>query len=80
MNVDFRGMIAVVTQRVENLSQAKVGQVDGNLFGRNSLSPKLDDRPDRRSGTLDDWLAAQDFIVGDDIEMLGFGRHDHESL
>src|SRR6185312_4950716 len=74
--VDFGGMVTVITQRVENLSQGKMWQVSGDLFWRNSLSPKLDYGPDRRSGALDYGLAAQDVIVSDDIEMFRFGCHE----
>lgn len=48
--LDFAPVVTVIAQRIKNLGERQMGKSIGNLFGRNSLTPQLNDGPHGRPG------------------------------
>jgi hypothetical protein len=75
MRIDLVLVIAVVTQRVENLSQTQMRQMPANIFWRRGLSPQFDYRSDGCPRSPDNWLATQNLIAASDVEMFSCSCH-----
>src|SRR5262249_45549537 len=78
--VDLVMMIAVITQRIEDLRERQVWQMLRNLFRRRAHSPDLNDCSNRCAGVFNDWLAAQNLSVGDDILMFCLFCHNQSAV
>src|SRR5258706_5310918 len=78
VSVDLLLMVAVVAERIEDLSEGEMGKPLGDLFGRDAEAPILDNGPNRCPRALYDGLAAEDLSVGDDVAV--FRGRGHRSL
>lgn len=61
--LNFRLVIAVITQGIKDLSQRQMWQVIGNSFGVRAQTPDFDNRTNRRARIFDNRLAAKNPIM-----------------
>ncbi len=54
VGVDFFLVVAIVTERIENLRQSQMRQGARQLFCGHAQPPSFDDRPNRRTSAQDD--------------------------
>ena len=69
-SIDLCGVVAVVTESIENLRQREMRQMPRNLFRGNTLSPEFDYRPHRRSRVSNDRFTAEDLVVRNNVVMF----------
>ena len=67
VRIDFVLMVAVITQRIEDLRERQVWQTLGDLFRRHAHPPDFYNCSNRRACAFDDWLTAQNLFVGNYI-------------
>src|SRR6185437_7495893 len=72
-------LVLVVAQRIKHLRECEMRQVSRYRLRRDPLTPQLDNGANWRAGADDNWLAMQDAIISDNIEMFGMLHHP-ESL
>ena len=70
VSIDLCGVVAVVTESIENLRQREMRQMPRNLFRGNTLSPEFDCRPHRRSRVSNDRFTAEDLVVRNNVVMF----------
>jgi hypothetical protein len=79
VSVDLVLMIAVITQRIEDLRESQVWQMLWDLFRRRAHPPDFDDCPNRRSCAFDGWLTTQNLFAGDDVKVFCCYHHVQSS-
>jgi hypothetical protein len=75
VRIDFVLVVAVITQRIEDLRERQVWQTLGDLFRRHAHPPDFYDCSNGRACTFDDWLSAQNLFVGNYIYVFSCDCH-----
>lgn len=75
VRIDFVLVVAVITQRIEDLRKGLVWQALGDLFRRRAHSPYFYDCSNRRACAFDDWFTAQNLFVSDYVKIFGYDCH-----
>src|SRR5436190_23371976 len=73
--INFIQVVAVIAQRIKYLRQREVGKVLRNSLGWQALAPHLDNGANRGASASNNRLAAEDLVVGHNIEMRGCLYH-----
>jgi len=75
VRIDFVLVIAVITQRIENLRERQVRETLGDLFRRHAHPPDFYDCSNGRACAFDDWLTAQNLFIRDYVKMFSCDCH-----
>src|SRR5262249_50040671 len=79
VRVDLVLMITVITQRIKDLCERQVWKMFRNLFRGHAHPPDFNDCSNGRARAFDDWLAAQNLFVGDDVKVFSCYCHFQSS-
>lgn len=73
---NFVFVVTVIAECFKNLGKCKMRHTDHHFFRGKSELPVLNNGPNRGSCIADNRLSAKDFIVPDNIFIIGYRNHN----